>query len=103
MIYALDASALIAYLQKEKGGEVVTRILLDANSVRHVHSINLCEVYYDHLKNALKLQIPLATAIVEASAEIRDLKNAGLTVRSDIDEPFEGCAVRPAITSLAPP
>src|SRR5438045_2398583 len=88
MIYVKDASALIAYVRNEPGGQDVEELLLDSSNTCYVHAINLCEVYYDHLKVALRGPIPLATAIATASAEITDLQSAGLIRRDDIDEAF---------------
>lgn len=47
MIYVLDASAMIAYLRDEPGGDVIERALLDTSSQCLAHAINLCEVFYD--------------------------------------------------------
>jgi PIN domain nuclease of toxin-antitoxin system len=88
MIYVMDASALIAYVRNEPGGQDVEDLLLDSTNTCYVHAINLCEVYYDHLKVALRGSISLAAAITTASAEIADLQNAGLIGRDDIDEAF---------------
>ncbi|MHB1459221.1 MAG: PIN domain-containing protein [Armatimonadota bacterium] len=46
MIVVLDASALIAYLQGEPGGDLVNDILLNSADMCVAHAINLCEVYY---------------------------------------------------------
>jgi PIN domain nuclease of toxin-antitoxin system len=88
MISVMDASALIAYVRDEPGGQDVEDLLLDPSNTCYVHAINLCEVYYDHLKVALRVPIPLATAMTTASAEIADLQRAGLIRRDDIDELF---------------
>jgi predicted nucleic acid-binding protein len=84
----MDASALIAYVRDEPGGQDVEDLLLDRSNTCYVHAINLCEVYYDHLKVALRVPIPLATAITTAAAEIADLQRAGLIRGDDIDELF---------------
>jgi len=41
----LDACAIIAYLRKEGGGEVVNNLLTDQNTQCFAHSLNICEVY----------------------------------------------------------
>lgn len=46
MTYVLDASALIAYVRGEAGGEVILAALEDTENVCVAHAINLCEVYY---------------------------------------------------------
>ncbi len=52
--YLIDACALIAYLNNEKGGDVVQRILREAalgKSLICMHKINFLEAYYDHKRN----------------------------------------------------
>ena len=43
---ALDACAMIAYLQGEVGGSVVQSLLADPSTTCYAHSVNLCEVFY---------------------------------------------------------
>jgi len=45
----LDACALLAFLKKEEGGEVVKKIISSDNEVL-LHNVNLLEVYYDLLR-----------------------------------------------------
>jgi len=47
--YVLDACALLAFLKKEEGGEVVKKIISSDNEVL-LHNVNLLEVYYDLLR-----------------------------------------------------
>jgi len=47
--YVLDACALLAFLKKEKGGEVVKDIISSDSEV-FLHIVNFLEVYYDLLK-----------------------------------------------------
>jgi len=47
--YALDACALIAFLRKEEGGEIVKNIIDGDNEVL-LHAVNLLEVHYDMIK-----------------------------------------------------
>jgi len=47
--YVLDACALLAFLKKEKGGEVVKKIISSDYEVL-LHNVNLLEVYYDLLR-----------------------------------------------------
>ena len=47
IIYILDSCAMIAYLRREIGADVVQNIIVNSASVCFAHAINLCEVYYD--------------------------------------------------------
>jgi len=47
--YVLDACAMLAFLKKEKGGEIVKKIISSNNEVL-LHIVNLLEVYYDLLR-----------------------------------------------------
>jgi len=47
MPFVLDACAMIAYLQGEKGSSLVRQLLLDEDCM--AHAVNLCEVFYDYL------------------------------------------------------
>jgi PIN domain nuclease of toxin-antitoxin system len=79
MIYVLDACAIVAYLRKEPGWDVVLRALTDTGSISLAHAINLCEVFYDfHRKNDESA----------ATAAIRDLYAVGIVERNDFDEAF---------------
>jgi predicted nucleic acid-binding protein len=46
-LYVFDSSAVIAFLQREPGAEVVAEILKVPQSRCLIHAINVCEVYYD--------------------------------------------------------
>ncbi len=46
MIAILDACAMVAYLNDERGADIVENILLDATYHCYAHSVNLCEVHY---------------------------------------------------------
>jgi predicted nucleic acid-binding protein len=73
----LDACVLIAYLRGEPGSELVAEHLIAGNCF--AHAVNLCEVYYDCIR---------VDGEDKADALIRDLMDAGVTTRSDIDEDF---------------
>lgn len=45
----LDACSVIAYERNEEGADVVERYLIE-DDICWIHSINLCEVYYDFLR-----------------------------------------------------
>lgn len=79
MISILDACAMIAFLRKEAGYEVVESILLDEITTCFAHAINLCEVFYDFHR-----------AFGEQAAEnaILELKTAGIIERNDFDTEF---------------
>lgn len=46
-LYVLDACAVIAFLQREPGAEVVAAILKNPRSRCLIHAISACEVFYD--------------------------------------------------------
>ena len=79
MIYILDASAMIAYLRAEPGGDVVRVVLKDPAHQCLAHAINLCEVYYDFYR---------AEGQTVAGAALRDLEAAGVARREDISPSF---------------
>ena len=62
MIYLLDACALIAYFKNEPGGAIVEALLLDRTLTTAIHTVNLCEVYYDFIRFAGK---PTADQMIE--------------------------------------
>ncbi len=72
----LDASAMIAFLRNERGGDVVETFLTDGIDTCVAHAINLCEVYYDFFRSADE---------ATATAAITDLEDLGV-----IDQPFKG-------------
>lgn len=75
----LDACALIAYLRGEDGSEVVQTLLEDEQTSCFVHSVQLCEVFYDFLR---------ASDEEEAKAAIVDLQSIGIAFHEDMDIPF---------------
>jgi predicted nucleic acid-binding protein len=79
MIYALDASAMVAYLRSEPGADVVRQLLRDTTNTCYSHAVNLCEVYYG-----------FARALGETSAQnlIKDLYAVRVIPREDMDQPF---------------
>jgi predicted nucleic acid-binding protein len=79
MTYILDANALIAYLSREPGADVVEGILLDPGAVCVAHGVNVCEVYYQAIRES-----------GEAAAEtaISNLVRVGVHIREDFDEAF---------------
>ena len=79
MIYVLDASAMIALLRNEPGGDVVADRLAQPDATTYAHAINLCEVYYDFYRN---------DSDVAAERAIEVLKSLGVIERNDFDEAF---------------
>ncbi|WPL15189.1 hypothetical protein Thiowin_00069 [Thiorhodovibrio winogradskyi] len=49
-VYILDACAVIAMQQQEPGAETLLEILVAPETQARIHSINLCEIYYDLLR-----------------------------------------------------
>ncbi|HET6386716.1 MAG TPA: PIN domain-containing protein [Armatimonadota bacterium] len=79
MNYALDASALVAYLNGEPGASVVAGLLPDPNNLCYAHAINLCEVFYGTLRAANERA---------ARAAITTLYTDGVIMRRDMSERF---------------
>jgi PIN domain nuclease of toxin-antitoxin system len=79
MIYVMDATAMIAFLNGEPGADVVANLLLKANSTSFAHAINCCEVYYGAYRESGE-----ATA-EQAIAKIADV---GIRLRDDFDPDF---------------
>ena len=79
MNYALDACAMVAYLNGEPGAAVVAALLADPNNVCYAHAINFCEVYYGTLR---------ATDEPTARSAIATLLNDGIILRHDMSRQF---------------
>lgn len=79
LIYVLDSSAIIAYLNNENGAEVVKGLMRDPGATCLAHGLNLCEVYYDAHRHS-----------GEAAAEsmMAELAAEGVVERSDLDSEF---------------
>lgn len=77
--YVLDACALLAFLGNEPGADVVKSLLTDTSNVCMVHAINLCEVYYDLLRQ---------NNVQFAQQAVATLVAVGVQVRNDMDEPI---------------
>lgn len=70
---------MIAYLKDEDGAEVVEERLAGDEGSCLAHAVNLCEVYYDYLRDEGE------EAAVTA---VETLAGDGLVVREDMDELF---------------
>lgn len=79
MQFVLDACALIAFLRREEGAQLVARLFHDDQNVCLAHGVNLCEVYYDFLR---------VTDEATADAALSDLIALGLVPREDMDTKF---------------
>ena len=79
-IEVLDASALVAYIKKEDGAIVVESLLDDPGSTCFAHSVNLCEVYYEVIREL--------SGEPTASQTIADLFAAGVIEADDMDRSF---------------
>jgi PIN domain nuclease of toxin-antitoxin system len=79
LIYVLDSSAMIAYLNHENGAEIVKGLIQDPGATCLAHGLNLCEVYYDAHRHS-----------GEAAAEsvVAELAAEGVIERSDLDPDF---------------
>jgi len=49
--HIVDASALIAYFKGEEGHDKFADLLLDERNILAMHTVNLCEVYYNYLRS----------------------------------------------------
>jgi PIN domain nuclease of toxin-antitoxin system len=76
MIYVLDASAMIAFLRQETGGEVVRLILADETNACYIHALNLCEVFYEFHRGAGE---------ADAQRALQNVFSAGVLPRGDMD------------------
>jgi PIN domain nuclease of toxin-antitoxin system len=74
-LYIFDSCAVVAFLQREPGAEMVSEILKDPRNRCLIHAVNACEVYYDIFrrggeKDASALEGILATSGIELVEEI---------------------------------
>src|SRR5437867_615864 len=94
--YVLDACALLAFLLREPGASVVDGLLAANDAVCYAHVVNLCEVYYDFVRNHDSST---------AQQAIQDLLTGGVVPRDDIDTDFwqhiGDLKVKPGKLSLA--
>lgn len=79
LIYVLDASAIVAYLRKEPGAQVVNDVIVDARNQCYAHALNLCEVYYEAIKRG---------GLIMAEQSMKDLFALGVVERNDFDGQF---------------
>jgi PIN domain nuclease of toxin-antitoxin system len=80
MPYAvLDASAIIALLRDEPGARAIESLLADTQTQCIVHAINLCEVFYDAVRDG---------GTASAFAILDDITDLGIVVSEDLAPPF---------------
>ncbi len=70
MNIVLDACAMIAYLRKEAGAEVVESLLIEKKSACYAHALNICEVYYDFMRVNDESLAQAAIADIEAAGVV---------------------------------
>jgi predicted nucleic acid-binding protein len=75
----LDASAIVAFLRREPGAEIVKQLLIVDPPCCMVHSINLCEVFYGFLSRSDEDAAALA---------VETVRSIGVIVREDMDDAF---------------
>jgi len=49
--HVLDTSAVVAYLKGEPGADVFAAILAEEQNILAIHAVNLCEIYYNYLRD----------------------------------------------------
>jgi PIN domain nuclease of toxin-antitoxin system len=75
----MDACALIAYLRKESGADVVHDAVVNSVNTCLVHAVHLCEVFYDFLRAADRQT---------ADEAVQDLLSVGFRLRRDMSMDF---------------
>lgn len=75
----LDACALIALMRHEPGADIVEDLITSEQELCLIHVVNLCEVYYDLLRN---------TTESVAQQAIIGIEQIGVVFRDDIDRAF---------------
>lgn len=76
MSLVMDSSALIGFLTEEPGADVVEELLRDGGNSNYVHAVNLCEVYYEFLREG---------GYEAAEQAVETLLSLGLVVCEDMD------------------
>lgn len=79
MNYAMDAGALIAFLDDEPGAETVEDALTEPGSMCHVHVFNLAEVYYIYFRRG---------GVAMAEDAVQSLLDIGIRVEEFADTAF---------------
>ena len=79
MDHVLDASAIVALLEGEEGGDKVRNLISDPAELCYAHAVNLAEVHY-HIWRRVDEQA--------ADQAIAQLISDGVLVREDMDDVF---------------
>ena len=79
MNYVLDTGAVIAFLNAEKGADVVEEVLTEPYASCYMHSYNLCEAYYLYYRTGGQSV---------ADQVVNDVLDLGISLRNDNDMPF---------------
>lgn len=77
MIYVMDSTAMIAFLNGEPGADVVENFLLDMSSTSLAHAINVCEVYYQAYRQS---------GDQAAETALKKIADVGIRTVEDFDE-----------------
>jgi hypothetical protein len=103
MNYVLDACAIIAFLDKEEGAEIVNDLFEQA-SVREitlfVHAVNLTEVYYDRLYACPELADDILEKLYAAPLTVLDTVSPSMLLSNTMKAtfPVTGRGVSPTNT-----
>ena len=79
MHYVLDACALLAFLRGEEGADKIESLLIDNNNRCSAHAVNLCEVYFNLVREYGE---------TTARAAMQNFKDIGVLPVDDMSEPF---------------
>jgi len=74
-----DASAILAMLRGEPGGDAVAALLIENEATICAHAANLCEVFYDQIREYGE------ESALEVMAQLESL---GIATRTDFDAEF---------------
>lgn len=78
-VHVFDACALVAFLHGESGAETVLSLLKQGGNRCVIHSVNLCEVYYDMLRRADRERAgQLELHLAEIGFEVYELSSSPL-------------------------
>ena len=76
MTVIFDSSALLAFLRGEAGGDLVLRLLVEPENSCHIHAANLCEVFYNMVREYGEDR---------AVRQIAEMQTLGLLCDTDLD------------------
>jgi predicted nucleic acid-binding protein len=79
VIYTLDSSALLAFLRRERGWQVVRNLLRTPGAIFYAHALTLAEVFYN---------VHRTGGEAAAQQTLRRLIALNITSREDLDAAF---------------